>query len=167
MIPVKIRKKPAILIPALVGRATSTEPRMMIDENITMDADVEEQNFVEGHNIDVDKMLEQISNDLASTKDSFSIDRSQYLEGVTDDYERRWAEAKMNAVDGYVKQGNPTKIGAFIRSYEVFAKKEERKDKREAKKAEIEAQIAEKTKSMRSYLKKINSEIDDLKKEDK
>jgi uncharacterized protein len=29
-----------------------------IDENITMDADVEEQNFVEGHNIDVDKMLE-------------------------------------------------------------------------------------------------------------
>ena len=36
----------------------------------------------------------------------------------------------------------------------------------EAKKAEIEAQIAEKTKSMRSYLKKINSEIDDLKKGD-
>ena len=37
----------------------------------------------------------------------------------------------------------------------------------EAKKAEIEAQIAEKTRSMRSYLKKINSEIDTLKKEDK
>lgn len=36
----------------------------------------------------------------------------------------------------------------------------------EAKKAEIEAQIAEKTKSMRSYLKKINSEIDSLKKGD-
>jgi lysyl-tRNA synthetase class II len=36
----------------------------------------------------------------------------------------------------------------------------------EAKKAEIEAQIAEKTKSMRSYLKKINSEIDALKKGD-
>lgn len=29
-----------------------------IDEEIDMDADVEEQNFVEGHNIDVDKMLE-------------------------------------------------------------------------------------------------------------
>lgn len=37
----------------------------------------------------------------------------------------------------------------------------------EAKKAEIEAQIAEETKSMRSYLKRINSEIDSLKKEDK
>lgn len=36
----------------------------------------------------------------------------------------------------------------------------------EAKKAEIEAQIEEKTKSMRSYLKKINSEIDALKEGD-
>lgn len=36
----------------------------------------------------------------------------------------------------------------------------------EAKKAEIEGQIEEKTRSMRGYLKKINSEIDDLKKED-
>lgn len=36
----------------------------------------------------------------------------------------------------------------------------------EAKKAEIEAQIEEKTKSMRGYLKKINSEIDTLKKEE-
>ena len=36
----------------------------------------------------------------------------------------------------------------------------------EAKKAEIEAQIEEKTKSMRSYLKRINSEIDSLKEED-
>ena len=36
----------------------------------------------------------------------------------------------------------------------------------EAKKAEIECQIEEKTRSMRSYLKKINSEIDDLKKGD-
>ncbi len=29
-----------------------------IDEEIDMDTDVDEQNFVEGHNIDVDKMLE-------------------------------------------------------------------------------------------------------------
>lgn len=36
----------------------------------------------------------------------------------------------------------------------------------EAKKAELEGQIEEKTRSMRSYLKKINSEIDTLKKED-
>jgi hypothetical protein len=36
----------------------------------------------------------------------------------------------------------------------------------EAKKAEIEAQIEEKTRSMRNYLKKINSQIDDLKKGD-
>lgn len=34
----------------------------------------------------------------------------------------------------------------------------------EAKKADIEAQIEEKTRSMRNYLKRINSEIDDLKK---
>lgn len=36
----------------------------------------------------------------------------------------------------------------------------------EAKKAEIEEQIEEKTRSMRNYLKKINSEIDALKKVD-
>ena len=36
----------------------------------------------------------------------------------------------------------------------------------EAKKAEIEAQIEERTRSMRNYLKRINSEIDDLKKGD-
>ena len=35
----------------------------------------------------------------------------------------------------------------------------------EAKKAEIECQIEEKTRSMRSYLKRINSEIDTLKKD--
>lgn len=35
----------------------------------------------------------------------------------------------------------------------------------EAKKADIEGQIEEKTKSMRSYLKKINAEIDTLKKD--
>jgi DNA-binding transcriptional MerR regulator len=35
----------------------------------------------------------------------------------------------------------------------------------EAKKAEIEAQIEEKTRSMRNYLKKINSQIDTLKKD--
>jgi DNA-binding transcriptional MerR regulator len=34
-----------------------------------------------------------------------------------------------------------------------------------AKKAEIEAQIEEKTRSMRNYLKKINSQIDTLKKD--
>lgn len=37
----------------------------------------------------------------------------------------------------------------------------------EAKKAEIEGQIEEKTRSMRNSLKRINSEIDSLKKEDK
>lgn len=37
----------------------------------------------------------------------------------------------------------------------------------EAKKAEIEEQIEEKTRSMRNSLKRINSEIDSLKKEDK
>lgn len=37
----------------------------------------------------------------------------------------------------------------------------------EAKKAEIEAQIEEKTRSMRNYLKRINSQIDTLKSEDK
>lgn len=36
----------------------------------------------------------------------------------------------------------------------------------EAKKAEIEAQIEERTRSMRNYLKRINSEIDSLKKGD-
>lgn len=36
----------------------------------------------------------------------------------------------------------------------------------EAKKAEVEGLIEEKTRSMRKYLKKINSEIDDLKKGD-
>ena len=36
----------------------------------------------------------------------------------------------------------------------------------EAKKAEVEEQIEEKTRSMRNYLKKINSEIDTLKKGD-
>ena len=36
----------------------------------------------------------------------------------------------------------------------------------EAKKAEVEELIEEKTRSMRKYLKKINSEIDDLKKGD-
>lgn len=35
----------------------------------------------------------------------------------------------------------------------------------EAKKAEIEAQIEEKTRSMRNYLKKINSQIDTLKRD--
>ena len=35
----------------------------------------------------------------------------------------------------------------------------------EAKKAEIEAQIEEKTRSMRNYLKRINSQIDTLKKD--
>jgi hypothetical protein len=79
---------------------------------------------------DVDKVLEQISNDLASTKDSFSIDRSQYLEGIKDEEYRDWTRGKLYQIEEAVKNGLDVRLGQTISTYDKYAKKEERKAKR-------------------------------------
>lgn len=79
---------------------------------------------------DVDKILEQISNDLASTKDSFSIDRSQYLEGIKDEEYRDWTRGKLFQIEEAVKNGLDVRLGQTISTYDKYAKKEERKAKR-------------------------------------
>lgn len=79
---------------------------------------------------DVDKMLEQISNDLASTKDSFSLDRSQYLEGIKDEEYRDWTRGKLYQIEEAVKNSLDVRLGQTISTYDKYAKKEERKAKR-------------------------------------
>lgn len=79
---------------------------------------------------DVDKMLEKISNDLASTKESFSIDRSPYLEGIDDGYTRSFISNKMDGIDNAVKASNYGLIGRTASVYERLAKKAERRAKR-------------------------------------
>lgn len=89
---------------------------------------------------DVDKMLEQISNDLASTKDSFSIDRSQYLEEP--EIDRAYTSRQMDRIEDNAKKNNPFGIAQSIDLYEKFAVDEEKK-KAQGKMSAIEEKYAQ------------------------
>ena len=89
---------------------------------------------------DVDKMLEKISNDLASTKDSFSIDRSQYLEEP--EIDRAYTSRQMDRIEDNAKKNNPFGIAQSIDLYEKFAVDEEKK-KAQGKMSAIEEKYAQ------------------------
>lgn len=77
-----------------------------------------------------------------STNDSFSIDRSTYLEGIKDEFDKMWAGEKMDRVDASIKENNPTRIGNLITAYEKYIKKEQRSAKRAKKETDRNASLA-------------------------